>query len=907
MAAEIPQTLEYRGGQLNVAPLLEVKNFTNWKKRFMCHIVGIEPQFKNIILNGPYVSMTADDQMNSGINCETTKATWKDLILYHESPSDVNENRVMDLKLCYSTFRFKEVRNQGLVAEAYEWDEEEVSSDDNEMVEVHTFLEMEDNDERKYFLNYLCVDLNFVKEQRTNLMIKHRDIVQELNTCKEKLLELKQAKLNFLTIRHENTKIPKENQTLRKELKELTEITETWLNSSNKDTSVSKLNVERPWLSKAEGFNLPNYDTNRILSTESHVNVTKSLVTVNVIDSSIIDYDSAEESTLVCSTPLPPLEKLPAETSKDVIINETNNSSAPAKGPKNVSASKRNSASSGKLKNVKTEDDIPMSVRNDHRTGGHAEYMSSRNMVQHLKTQSESSSRSQSFRPLKPFPPYKHCGINDHKYDDCVNYPICELYGSYDHDTKGHNRVISLRRGIKPRNPQHVTKSHETCGSTVHTKIDHNDIEWLRIGEALLAKKAESTNANRSNTPTKSISQLCDAKYIVQFDEKIGIILNSNKEVVMIAPKIRDVDVIDMTSSAQESCFFAKAFESLNWLWHKRLSHLNFKTINQLAKLNLVIGLPSLVYSKDKPCSSYEKRKHHRASFKTKQTSSIHMDSFGHVTPRSINHEKYTLFIVDEYSRYIWVYFLKKKSHAPETIMSDIHVKQLRTDNGTKFRNSILVNFCDENGISKNFYSPYTPEQNGVAERKNRTLIEAVRTMLSGFVFSKQYWTEAVTTAFYIHNHKGHLGKFDEKDDDGYFLGYSLVSKAFRVFNTRRQQTKETFHITFDKSTEAIKPGPVFTEAGASSNQPDQNNQPVQNDEILNDDQAEHSNHTNDEHIIDNLTNTEDVLVSRPPSSSIEDALVSNAVSTVQTETSTINSSLASPAPQDRWSRDKHI
>ncbi|GJY93476.1 retrovirus-related pol polyprotein from transposon TNT 1-94 [Tanacetum coccineum] len=182
------------------------------------------------------------------------------------------------------------------------------------------------------------------------------------------------------------------------------------------------------------------------------------------------------------------------------------------------------------------------------------------------------------------------------------------------------------------------------------------------------------------------------------------------------------------------------------------------------------------------------------------------MDLFRPVTPRSINHEKYTLVIVDEYSRYTWVYFLKKKSQAPETIMSfikrvenqnDNKVKQLRTDNSTEFRNSILVNFCDEKGISQNFSSPCTPEQNGVTKRKNRTLIRSV--------FFKQYWTKAIATTFYIHNHKDHLGKFDEKANDGYLLGYSLVSKAFRVFNTRRQQTKETYHIIFDESPDAIK------------------------------------------------------------------------------------------------------
>ncbi|GJR94861.1 retrovirus-related pol polyprotein from transposon TNT 1-94 [Tanacetum coccineum] len=130
--------------------------------------------------------------------------------------------------------------------------------------------------------------------------------------------------------------------------------------------------------------------------------------------------------------------------------------------------------------------------------------------------------------------------------------------------------------------------------------------------------------------------------------------------------------------------------------------------------------------------------------------------------PMYMNHEKDTLVIVDEYSR---------------------------TDNGTEFKNYELESFCDEKGISQNFYFTYTPEQNGIAKRKNRTLIEAARTICLVF----------------IHNHKDHLGKFDAKADDGYFLGYSFNSKAFRVFNTRRQQIKETYHVTFDKSMEAIR------------------------------------------------------------------------------------------------------
>ncbi|GKE90041.1 retrovirus-related pol polyprotein from transposon TNT 1-94, partial [Tanacetum coccineum] len=169
------------------------------------------------------------------------------------------------LSLSASASKVVTIKNKGLIAEAYEWDEEEVSSDDNEMVEVkvlmalaeendviskegarngecvkismrkvHTLLEIEDNDDRKTYLDYLCINLNYVEEQRNNLLSKHRDLVHELNACKEQLLVLKQAKLDFLTMRHVNTEILKENKNLITELKELIAITETWLNSSHK-------------------------------------------------------------------------------------------------------------------------------------------------------------------------------------------------------------------------------------------------------------------------------------------------------------------------------------------------------------------------------------------------------------------------------------------------------------------------------------------------------------------------------------------------------------------------------------------------------------------------------------------------------------------------------------------------
>ncbi|GKE88198.1 hypothetical protein Tco_1565673, partial [Tanacetum coccineum] len=113
-AVEVPQTREYKGGQLNATPILDVEYFTNWKKAGQRKpetkltpqerkAANLDSRLKSLIM-----SILPDDQTNSVINCLTAKSTWDDPILYHEGPSDVKESRVMDLKLCYNTFKFKE-------------------------------------------------------------------------------------------------------------------------------------------------------------------------------------------------------------------------------------------------------------------------------------------------------------------------------------------------------------------------------------------------------------------------------------------------------------------------------------------------------------------------------------------------------------------------------------------------------------------------------------------------------------------------------------------------------------------------------------------------------------------------------------------------------------------------------
>ncbi|XP_071689242.1 uncharacterized protein [Rutidosis leptorrhynchoides] len=225
---------------------------------------------------------------------------------------------------------------------------------------------------------------------------------------------------------------------------------------------------------------------------------------------------------------------------------------------------------------------------------------------------------------------------------------------------------------------------------------------------------------------------------------------------------------LNATNSVIDTCLYSQTIPELNWLWHRRLSHLNFKNINELSKKGLVRVLPQLSYKKDKVCSACVKGKQTKAHFHSKTLTTIdeplhmlHMDLFRPMNIGSLSGKKYPLEIVDEYSRLTWVIFLYAKSDAPEEIINLIKkeqvqkgklVKQLRSDHGTEFKNATVVDFCESVGIGQNFSSVRTPQQNGVAERRNRTLIEDARTMLCHTNVAIRFWAEAVNTACYTQN-----------------------------------------------------------------------------------------------------------------------------------------------------------
>ncbi|KAJ9547279.1 hypothetical protein OSB04_019822 [Centaurea solstitialis] len=360
-----------------------------------------------------------------------------------------------------------------------------------------------------------------------------------------------------------------------------------------------------------------------------------------------------------------------------------------------------------------------------------------------------------------------------------------------------------------------------------------------------------------------SVSQVCDKKHSILFNDEECMILSPEFKIVdenmilLRAPRKDNVyclDLEDVSSKSSLNCLLSKASLSESSLWHRRMCHMNFKNMNNLVKGNLVRGLPAKEFSCDDHCVSCLKGKQHKSTHKSKEVNTIsaplqllHMDLFEPTNVMSIGKKSYCLVIVDDYSRFTWVFFLRTKDETSGLIKpfvirvenkTNLKVKVIRSDNGTEFKNADLNSFCEAKGIERQYSAPRTPQQNGVAERRNRTLIEATRTMLVDSKLPITFWAEAVNTACYVQNRvlivkskgktpyelfekkkpfigflkpfgcpctilntKSQLGKFDSKSEDGFLVGYSSQSKALRVFNSSSRIIEESDNVECNEHT----------------------------------------------------------------------------------------------------------
>jgi transposase InsO family protein len=192
------------------------------------------------------------------------------------------------------------------------------------------------------------------------------------------------------------------------------------------------------------------------------------------------------------------------------------------------------------------------------------------------------------------------------------------------------------------------------------------------------------------------------------------------------------------------------------------------KNLHKLLKGEHILGLTNVHFEKDRIYSAYQAGKqvgvhhlHKNIMTTDRPLELLHMDLFGPIAYISISGSKYCLVILDDYSRFTWVFFLREKSQTQETLKGflrraqnkfDLRIKKIRSDNGTEFKNSQIEGFLEEEDIKHEFSSPYTPQQNGVVERKNRTLLDMARTMLDEYKTSDRFWVEAVNTACYTIN-----------------------------------------------------------------------------------------------------------------------------------------------------------
>nr|GEZ33743.1 hypothetical protein [Tanacetum cinerariifolium] len=320
-----------------------------------------------------------------------------------------------------------------------------------------------------------------------------------------------------------------------------------------------------------------------------------------------------------------------------------------------------------------------------------------------------------------------------------------------------------------------------------------------------------------------SVGQFCDSYLEVAFRQHTCLIRNLEGVDLLTGSQGNNLYTLSLQDMMTSSpiCLLSKASKTKSWLWHRRLSHLSFAC---------AMGKST-------------KKTHKPKSEDTNQEKLylLHMDLCGPMR------KKYILVIVDDYSRFTWVKFLRSKDETPTFIIKflkmiqvrlNVLVRRIRTDNGTEFVTQTLRDYYEEVGISHETSVACSSQQNGVVERRNRTLIEAARTMLIYAQAPLFLWAEAVATACFTQNRSiillrhgktpyellhsklpdlsffhvfgalcyptndsENLGKLQPKADIGIFIGYAPTKKAFRIYNRRTRRIVETIHVDFDELT----------------------------------------------------------------------------------------------------------
>ncbi|KAK1646122.1 hypothetical protein QYE76_063927, partial [Lolium multiflorum] len=415
--------------------------------------------------------------------------------------------------------------------------------------------------------------------------------------------------------------------------------------------------------------------------------------------------------------------------------------------------------------------------------------------------------------------------------------------GCTSHMTGGKNLLEELRPNIN-----NITVSFG----------DNSTSEVLGFGKVVVAHNITLVDVMLVKTlgyNLLSVSALGKMGFAVFIDKDIVVLLWSKTlKVAFVGYREHNLYVVDFsgTTTSSAMCLFGKA--DVGWLWHRRLAHVNMRTLQSLHKGNHIVGLMENVsFAKDRVCRACVEGKMHDSPHPSKTIISskrilelLHVDLFGPVTHASLGAKKHCLVIVDDYSRYTWVYFLKTKDETQQIFIDfatevqrqhNLLIMAIRSDNGSEFKNYTLNDFLSDEGIRHQYSAAYTPQQNGVAERKNRTLMDMARSMMAEYKSRYNFWAEAISTACHSSNRlylrkglnktpyeiltgnkpnisyfkvfgckcfykiKGvRLSKFAPKALEGIFVGYGAESHTYRVFDIASGIIIESCSVRFEEN-----------------------------------------------------------------------------------------------------------
>jgi transposase InsO family protein len=348
-----------------------------------------------------------------------------------------------------------------------------------------------------------------------------------------------------------------------------------------------------------------------------------------------------------------------------------------------------------------------------------------------------------------------------------------------------------------------------------------------------------------------SVGQLLENNYSLFFNDGCCIIRDKKAGNSIIAKvKMENRSFPLNFKHSNDKAFRMVANDS--WLWHKRLGHLNFQGLKLLEQKNMVYGLPK-IEEKHEVCEGCALGKHHRQPFPKgvawrakRPLELVHTDVCGPMHTPSHLQNRYFILFIDDFTRMTWVYFMRQKSEVFTIFkkfkifvekQSGHFIKVLRSDNGKEYTSNEFDNFCEVEGVDRQLTVGYTPQQNGVSERKNQTVMEMAKSMLHEKKLPKAFWAEAVYTAVYLLNRcptkavwnmtpieawngrkpsvthlkvfgcicyaqvpKEKRRKLDEASEKCIFIGYSSQSKGYKVYNLKSKKVVVSRDVLFDEN-----------------------------------------------------------------------------------------------------------